>query len=421
MIRKILRALDSTRIQKSSPADFVKFTSPRGVIRSTGLGGSSDAFGSNEVVDGFGACSWVYSCVMKLSGMVSSVPWVVQELQPGGTWEPNENAPEAQLLEYPHPRMSRKFLMQFQTLVLLLTGNSLFHRVADSIGANPELSPLSPRAWQPIADEAEWLYGFKNKNTKRELLADDVAHAMLANPNDPLWGVPPLKPISDIVAADIAAVQWNRAQLKNQGIPSGVLHDPNITDDIILKEAQQKVDERFGPGNAHKTIVIGGTATWQPTSLTPVEMDWLESQKFAVTRITAAYGLLPALFAPEAATYSNLQVAADWAWTNGAVPILDVFEDAFNLLLIPRKDRMRRCIKADLSGVPALQKKMEDKAEPFELFVNNGIPINEAISMLDLPVSEVEGGNESLVSASLIRLSDLGKPRVSGSADGGVV
>jgi hypothetical protein len=149
-------------------------------------------------------------------------------------------------------------------------------------------------------------------------------------------------------------------------------------------------------------------------------MDWLESQKFAVTRITAAYGLLPALFAPEAATYSNLQVAADWAWTNGAVPILDVFEDAFNLLLIPRKDRMRRCIKADLSGVPALQKKMEDKAEPFELFVNNGIPINEAISMLDLPVSEVEGGNESLVSASLIRLSDLGKPRVSGSADGGV-
>lgn len=423
MIRELFKVLDTRGAveQKSaSPREFVRFSEPRGVVASSDLLASLGD--SSAAVDGYGACSWVYACVSKLAQLVSSVPWTIQaRASERDEWEVRDDDPLARLLEFPNPRMSRKAFMQFQALLLLLKGNALSHLVAGENGESPELWPLNPAQYDPIADATGWIYGYRSRETRKDVLAEEVAHAMLPDPSNPLWGIAPLKPLADVVAADIDAVKWNRAQLKNQGVPAGVFADPNISTDEALAEANARISARFGASGARKPLVIGGGATWQSMSQTPVEMDWLESQKFAVTRITAAYGLLPALFAPEAATYSNLQIAVEWAWNNGAVPLLDSFEDSFNLLLIPRRERGVRCVKYDLSDVPALQAKLADKAAPFAQFVANGVPINAAAAMLELPLQSIAGGDDPLVSSSLVKLSEVGAPDVGGSADGGVI
>lgn len=404
---RIVRALARRGEAKSySPRSFVSYASPRAPV---GLS-LSDWREEQVTLNAYKACSWVYACVSRIAQALSSVPWrVYVRRSRTDDWEPAVDHPFERLLEYPNPRQSRKALLNFQGLQLLLRGNALFHYVAGEGGEAPELWPLNPSKIKPVADDSEYLYGYQEQDgQRRTLLAREVAHAQLPDPSNPLWGMPPLKSIAEIVANDLDSVAWNRATLKNLAVPPGAFVVPEIQTDEQLKEARNRIKERYSsPENAREPLILAGGATWLSLGQNAVEMDWLESRKFTVNEIASAYNLLPAMFSPDAATYSNLETAVKWMWRNPVSQALDAFEEAFNLLLVKPTDRSSLWIHYDLSAVLALRDDLTDRAGALAQYVSSGVPVNTAAQILDLPIPSVEGGDTPLVAGALMRLEDV--------------
>lgn len=407
-IARVVASLTNVEVKGYTPRGFVSFTPPFGPIRRLDF----EPYDSEKmVVDGFKACSWVYSCSSWIAEQVSGVPWYVARIDKSGREAPAPGHELEQLLEYPNQVQSRKFMMQFQALQLMLRGNSLWRRITDNRGGGAELWPLNPASVEVIGSETSYIKAYrvtnKGQSERLDIPASDICHAQRPDPNNPLWGMPILRPLSKAISTDLDAVAWNKALINNMASPTGAFVDPNITTQEQWDEARARIDAHYSsPDNARKPLLLAGGAEYRQFGLSPAEMDFLESRKFSVTEICAAFGLLPALFSPDAATYSNLQVAVEWSWNNGAIPVLDSFADAFNTFFIRGRDRGNFVIRYDLSGVKALQKDLTTKAQAHSAYVSSGIPVNESIRLLGLPMVPVEGGDVPLINIGLIRLID---------------
>ena len=365
-------------------------------------------------VQGFKTCSWMFSCADRIAKAFATVPWVVKRRE-GNEWVAQEGHDLELLIEYPNEKMSRNFLHYFQALQILLCGNLLFKKVY--LGGRPaELWPLNPAGAMPIASDTEWVSGYalRDKDGRRlpPLPAADVIHAQFADPDNPLWGMSAAKALAIVVETDVESVRWNRSVLRNSAIPPGAFVDPTITTTEQLNETKARLEERYAnPENARKPLVLAGGATWLSMANSPAEMDWLNSRRFTVGEICAAFNLLVALFSAEAQTYDNVQGAIKHMWRNPVMALADTFRDAYNLSLIKPADRRTTWITYDISGIEELKEDLGRKIMNHEINVRSGIPINASIDMLELPLEHVDGGDEPLVSAGLVPLADVGTGR----------
>src|SRR5258708_40027528 len=119
-------------------------------------------------------------------------------------------------------------------------------------------------------------------------------------------------------------------------------------------------------------------------ALSRVEMEWLESRRFTLTEICAAFGTLPSLFIPDA-KFTNQDVAVRYMWENGAKRLLEGIQDDANLKLVADADRRKVFLHYDTNGVKQLEEPLEDRLKAHLSAVQGGIPINRSIVMLDLP------------------------------------
>jgi HK97 family phage portal protein len=393
-----------------SPDQFVPMGLPGQPI-------SADWDHAKADTDGFKACSWVYACNDRLSGAVASVPWRVMEKKGSrsagkGEWEAQDGHPYELAIEYPNEIMSRQFVMAALTLHLGIGGNALLKNVAVTRGGErvpSEFWPLNPAHYRPIPDEAKWISGYKrlNKPYDRPLEVWQVVHAMLPDPANLLWGLSPMRALSRVIDMDVDHVAWNAALPKNRMTPETAIIDKNLKNDKQLDEAANRLAARYGGAvNAGRPLVMGAGAEVLRLSLTPQEMGWIESRRFTLIEICAAYGLIPSLFVPDA-KYANQDVAVKYMWENGAARMLSAFEDAFNTRLIPRVLRSKLWIHFDLSGVPAMSDSLEKRLEAHERAVRSAIPPNQSFIIFDIPCPPVEGGDKPLVMGSLMPLEQM--------------
>ena len=407
------------RMLKSfSPAQFVTVTG--GGANGQPIRPTFDAV--KAIKEGIKGNPWIGAIVLMLVKYASSVPWVeLQRATPKDKWEPTPDSDLSILLEYPNPKQSRKFLMGFQMQWLLASGNALFRYAKE--GSVSELWPLMPTRTLPIPSSDLWISSYaytSNSGGRKNIPADEVIHAMIPDPENPLWGMSPLQPLWEAIQTDNEAGTWNKNSLRSGGLASGIIQDENITDDQALAEFQQSVDKTFGGDGARRSKIaaMGHGTKYIPMSQNAVEMEWIEGRKFALIQFCAGLGTLPALLAPEAATYSNLKIAKAHVWTDGVLPLLDVFGDAFNTSLIGTdpKARRTRWLHYDTSGVAALRADLGEKIDMFVKCVQTGVPINEALEMLEIPADNIEGlGDEPMIQAGLIPLRNAldsgGDPR----------
>jgi HK97 family phage portal protein len=367
--------------------------------------------------DGFKTCSWVYACIDRLSGACSSVPWRMMEKKGKrgigkGEWEPNDDSPYTLAIEYPNDIMSRQFMMAAGVQHLGIGGNALWKNVSVTRAGGrvpSEFWPLNPNVYRPIPDELKWISGYKRRDKPYEtpLEVSQVIHAQFPDPANLIWGLSPMRAIARVIDMDVEHVKWNAALPGNRMTPETAIVDRNLKTDTQLDEAADRLAERYsGPDRAGRPLMLGAGAEVLRLSLTPQEMGWIESRRFTLIEICAAYGLIPSLFVPDA-KYSNQDVAVKYMWENGATRMLSVFEDAFNTRLIPRALRSKLWIHFDLSGVPAMSDSLEKRLEAHERAVRSAIPPNQSFVIFDIPCPPVEGGDKPLVLGTLVPLEQV--------------
>lgn len=359
------------------------------------------------VVQGYRAQGFVFACVKMLAMAGSSVPWRVMGVDSGGNDKVGGDQTWARPIEYPNKRFTRKRIVFWAIANLALNGNALFKQVIVN-KRTAELWPLFPLRCHPIPHPTEWISGYRDylPGGNVDYPVDEVIHAMIPDPSDPLWGTGMLQSVWKAVEGDAKAARWRSEILGNGGVPPGAFKDPNISSDEQAKKFADELTARWREAaQGGRPLVIGAGGEWIPFAMSSEDMENLESRKFTVSELCAPFGILPAMFSPDAATYSNMESAIRFMWTNGVRPLLDILSEEFTRALLP--DDLQQAgawIDYDVSGVSAVHENMKPQSEAYSALVQHGVPPNEARTMVGLPGREIEGGDEPLVNAALVPL-----------------
>ncbi len=380
------------------------------------------------VKDGLKASVWVYRCINRRANSVASVPWYVEERK-GDVWEVVPNHPIAVLLDEPNPFMSGQSLVQYMVNHLDLGGNAIWHinRVQN---APVELWPIipDPKRIKPIPDRQRYISHYEytvDPGDKIRLEPEEIVHFRFIDPGNLYWGLSPLQVAARTVDTDVEAVNWNKISLQNRAVTDGVFAFDHPLTEEQWEEARKMVREQHqGAGNARTPWVLGAGAKWNQMSLSPVEMDFLESRRFSRQEICAVFDVPTLLVgATEASTYNNYATARKAFWEDTMVPLLDDIREALNLALVPYWDpdlldpskQANLRVMYDVSNIPALQENFTEKVGNARTLWQMGVPLNMINRRLELGFPEIPGGDEPRVTTGFMYAAGDGPDETKGT------
>ena len=237
----------------------------------------------NSVANGYKISGWVYRAISLIVRAASSVPMVV--FNPDGEAEPEH--PLSLVLEYPSPQFSRQDSAELLTAWLQLAGNGFIKRVVSG-GRTVELWPISPDRLAPIPSKNPGLlvdgYEYTDENGARkrseEYTTDNVVHFKLLDPSKPYLGIGPLQAAAKAVDLDNEQQNWNKSAMQNRGVFDGVFTFKDYLDGTQFDMIREKIKEKWsGADNARTPGVLGADAKYQRMSVTPAELDFINSRK----------------------------------------------------------------------------------------------------------------------------------------------
>lgn len=380
----------------------------------------------NAIKDGFKSSTWVYAAIRRIMDAVSSVPWTVGIEEDRGQVEPIPGHPLALLLNDPNPFMTKSMLIGRMVAHLYLSGNGLLTKVTTSNRSGEdilvELWPLSPVGLKPVPTKTQFIshYELQVDGEVKEIPAEDVVHMMFIDPETPYWGMSPLQAAARTVDTDVEAVKWNRVALQNRAITDGVFTFDHPLTREQWEEARDRVRQLHqGPENARAPWVLGSGARWNAMSLSPAEMDFINSRAFTRQEILAAFGVPPPLVGIfEDATLANVQESRRIFWLDTVIPLLDDIQEVFQLNVVPHfQDRTsgKLVVDYDLTNIDAVKENFSAKIDTATKMWEMGFPVDVIIQLLGIDIDEDmkwEGMEESFVPTNHAPFS-----MISGEAD----
>ncbi len=365
----------------------------------------------NAVRYGYKASTWVYSCINRIAKTAASVPWKVYRRDPDGELEEIPNHPLEQLLKEPNPYMSGQDLMERMVSHLYLGGNTLLSKVR-ARNVTAELWPLNPSEFSPVPSNNDFIvaYEYQVNGIKKRLEAEEVLHIMFVDPSNVYWGMAPLQAVARSVDTDSELLDFQKISLQNRAITDGVFSFKQPLTEQQWKEARQMVREQhMGAGNARTPWVLGGEATWQQMSLSPAEMDFIESRRYSREEICSVFQVPPPLVGLyDNATLANIETARKIFWLDTIIPLLEDLKSSFNLSLV-KEFGDDIVLSYDVSNVQAIQDNYKEKVDTAKTLWAMGVPFNEINQRLQLGFDEIEGGEVGYLPLN-VALAGAGSP-----------
>lgn len=356
---------------------------------------------NNAVKDGYIESGWVYRAISMIARTAASVPWVVFDPEGKITLD-HQLTP---VLARPNPIVSRQDMMELLVAWLMLSGESYVKKAYDSSGKRTlGLWPISPDRIAPIASpESDMLVGsYEIINEKgarvrsEDYNVDNIIQLKLLDPSNPIRGISPLQAAAKAVDTDNEQKAWNKAAMQNRGVLDGFFSFDRDIDQSTFDLLKRVIKERFsGSKRAREPGIIGSAAKYQQLSLSPVEMDFLESRRFNREEIFIIFGVPPQLAgSQDNATYNNYSESLRIFWQNTIIPLLDDVKDTFNHSFNSELG-IGYNIGFDLSSVEALRDNEEQKAKTAKLYYDMGVPVSELNRRFNLGIEQYEGWDVS--------------------------
>jgi len=361
---------------------------------------------SRAIREGYNASVWVYACVEKIAEAACSVPWHVQKRIDEDEWGRDEGHPLEHLLDNPVqalPLLSGRTLFQILTQHLYLGGNGLWHVVLSG-GYPVELWPLLPDRIKPVPTKDGLIdhYEYTIEGQPQPIPPENIAHFLFPDPANMYWGISKMKAAAKIVDTDLEAINWNKSAMQNRAISDGVFTFKGVMTKEQWEEAREQVRlQHQGADNARTPWVLGADAAWQQMSMSPAEMDFINSRKFNMYEIHAVFGVDPLLTgAPDHSGRANKTEAKREFWQDTIIPYLDKLQDGINNTIVLPFDPGRRKGKKpqlrvvyDVANVEALQESFHLKTQSAERLYRMGVPFNNINRRLEMGFDEIPGGD----------------------------
>src|SRR5260221_4745300 len=267
------------------------------------------------------------------------------------------------LWEQPAPKTSGSQFREAMIAYYCLTGNSyvLGINTSQSPGAKfDELYNLRPDLTKIKADaNGPVYYEFGNFTPPKRYPDPFVMHNKLFAGNDDLYGMSPVEVAAMLVDIQKAGQKWNLGLLNNMARPGGAWVTDALLGDQEYTSLKREIKAKFGvPRNAGETAILHGGVKWQSMSMSPMELDWIESDNKSDRDIAGIFFNFPLfLLGLAASTYSNQEEARYARYTEIELPLLDMFESSLNMLLTPRYGGY---LGYDPKDIEAIQRRLQE-------------------------------------------------------------
>lgn len=258
--------------------------------------------------------SWVYAAVNAIAQEVArQQPFVF--VNTGQAEHEQTPLPHThmlvRLLDNPNPWMTPWELWYLTVLYLELTGNCYWYTAPAGNGRPGELW-IIPTPWvRIIPDAVRFIKGYEvaAPGTSVEVFTpDEIIHLKYPNPLDVHYGLSPLQANALSIDAN-TELQKSRYQTFLSGQrPGMVLHTEQTLTDATIHRLEEKLQSRFGGReNWTRPLVLEQGLNASPWTLTPAEMDYLNSSKLSRDEIFALFRVP----APIAGIVENMGLGAD--------------------------------------------------------------------------------------------------------------
>lgn len=344
----------------------------------------------------------VYRCVNLVSQAASHVPWQIFTIK-GSRRQLQEFHPIAKLLKKPN---SNKGGADFFTELIsskLLYGDA-YILAAGQENMQPKELYLLPSQNTSLIIENGKAVGYKYQASNGQKVypihtisgMSRVMHIKNYNPTNPLMGLSCLEAASASIEVHSMASKWNSNLLKNGARPSGalIMKDNNsfLNDEQFDRLREQLTEKYVGSSNSGRPMILEGGLDWREMSMTPKDMDFIESKNSAAREIALAFGVPPQLLGITGDnTYSNMQEARLALWEETLIPLLDKLSDSMSnwFSYLFGQDII---VDFDRDAISALTAKRENLWD--KISSSNFMTMNEKRAFVGLP--PVENGDRLL-------------------------
>ena len=368
------------------------------------------------VLSGWKANVWAYTCLKRLAACAAQATWRVETRTGDGEkdWEPAPDDWRNKLLAYPMGRTLSAFEVFYQWAAwLAIKGNGLLRATPGGPNGIIELVPMTPKNIVPVPHRVEWISGYnlvEDGEIKWNFPASEIIHARLPDPSDPLWGYGMLEAAFPYIESDSASAKLRRDNYANGGVPPAAIIDEELTDPNRAAEQAAALQLAFRRNAKNRVpMLMGGKKTLLEFGFSPADMEIPSDRELTRDEIVAAFGMHPAMFSNDAATYDNQDAAIRYAYENGAGELLAVMREALNLFLLTQDERESDSvyINFDLSEIPFFRRQREARIDKMRAALGSGISRNELVNLYDLGLDDVEGGDAVFIDAGLSLLTDM--------------
>lgn len=358
----------------------------------------------------------LYRCVDLLSKTISTLPLFVYERDGAGQRRLARNTVLWSLMhDAPNASSTASEFWGAMVLNFLLRGNAYARVQRNDRGDPVALWPMSSEQVVPYIDpETGSLFYEYQRNTERWLLpAEEVLHV-----RDTGNGIVGLSRI-DFMRASINEAARAQAQatrlFSNGNKPTGLLMVPAKLSDDQRARLRQNFGE-IASGLESRLFILEADMKYQPISLSPNDVQLLETRRFSVEEICRWFGVPPVLVGHSNVTTwgSGIEQILDGFHKLTVRPMLTVIEQAIARRVLTPAMRNRYTVEFSFDAL--LRANIRDRMEVYAQAVQNGIMTrNEARQLENLPL--VDGGNVATAQTNLAPLHMLGQVVSKGATD----
>ena len=368
----------------------------------------------------------VYACTKLRSDAIAKPRLRIHQIDGSGDrTEVDPTHPARQFFDKVNPFWTRGRLWRATETSLSLSGQAFWGLASTSEGGAPtEAYWLHPEKMRVVPGRDQYIDGFLyEKSGARDAIAlrpDEVFWLPYFNPINEFSGLSPIAAARLSIDTGIDAQRTNRALLKNQAVPRGVI----IRKGTQKFTAEQAEELRLrwrkamsGPDNAGRVAVLWGDTEYQSVALSPEEMQFIAGQRLTLQDICRILQVPPPLVADlERATYENTDQLTRLFYSGWLLDELTWITEEVNAFLMPRfGDNL--VASFDVDSIEVLREDADKKAERDARMISIGRrTINEV--RRDAGEEDVAWGDVWWAPFNLLPVSDDASAPIAPGGDG---
>lgn len=379
-------ALFNWRKEKSAP-----ITLPFNSSALSAFFGSSTGATRSVTTDQAMRMNTVYSCVKVLSDTLATLPCHLYRDTAAGR-EAHTSAPLYSLMvNSPNEYQTGAEFFSYVMVNLCMSGNFYGYINRTSSGKVVEILPLKTENVSVQQDSKyNVVYVVTFDNGAKDVLSPDQILHIRGMSLDGVTGVSPITYNANTIGAGIDARNYAANVFTNDATPRGILHTDGILDDDSFENIKASWNQTHGGvGNSHKVAILEQGLKFQAVSMTPDQVQLLDSRKYTRSEICAMFRVPPHMIGDlDRATFSNIEHQDLAFYKATMLPYLMLIEARLNKALL---NVNTQCFKFDVSNL--LRTDMTTRVATYNTLITAGVMSpNEART--ELGYNPRDGGDE---------------------------